>query len=158
MTNELKPRRMGVTRAMKGLPSVPKQELQLVDNECFPVFTWAEFGQAIPSFIEGDVVVAVNAKVFGSAKYPFETVALSDDIPKAKTGPKPTLDKCKPETWRAIAWIAAHKGYPSAVEFAATEGIKTDRHAIYYRLNRQTKDEIKRTLGKDPAAIDEGKE
>lgn len=127
-----------------------------MDSECFPVFTWAEFGQAIPSFIEGDVVVAVNAKVFGSDKYPFETVALSDALPKAKRGPVPTLDQCSADLWTGIAWVAAHHGYPSAVEFAASQGIKTDRHAIYYRLNRQTKAKIKAEL--DGVAIgNEGK-
>lgn len=125
----------------------PKQELALVDAGCFPVFTWPEFNQAEPSFLDEDTAVAVSPAVFGGMEYRFKLEALSDELPKAKRGPKPTLDKCAPETWAAIAWIAAHVSYPKAVEFAAAQGIKTDRHAIYYRLNRQTKAEIKASMG-----------
>ncbi|MEP5759433.1 MAG: hypothetical protein ABJ327_09080 [Litoreibacter sp.] len=71
MNDKLKPRRMGVTRAMKGLPKVPDQEVRLVDADCYPVFTWAEFPQVIPSFVEDDVLVAVSSAVFGVKKLPF---------------------------------------------------------------------------------------
>lgn len=120
-----------------------------MDAECFPVFTWQEFVQAEATFLDEDTAVAVNPAVFGKSEYRFATVALSDDLPKAKTGPKPTLDKCAPETWAAIAWIAVNWTYPKAVAFAASQGIKTDRNAIYYRLNRQTKAAIKAAIGNE---------
>lgn len=138
MTHELKPRRVGVTRKMKGLPETKEQEASLVSADCYPIFTWAEFPQAIPSFIEGDVVVAFNSAVFGSNKYPFTTEALNDGIPKAKTGPVPTLDKCNADQMDAIEFIVGDSGYPMAVRYCrARLGITTDRHALYHRLKRK---------------------
>lgn len=129
---------MGVTRAMKGLPTVPKQEIRLVDADCYPVFTWAEFPQAIPSFIEGDVLVAVSSAVFGAKEWPFITEALSDGIPKAKTGPVPSLDKCNDDQMGAIEFMVEVSGYPMAVKYCADKlGITTDRHALYHRLKRK---------------------
>lgn len=137
MTNKLKPRRMGVTRKMAGLPTVPKQEASLVDADCYPVFDWVEFPKVIPSFLEDDVVVAVSSAVFGAKQYPFITEGLSDELPKAKPGPKPTLDKCNPDQMVAIEYLVEKFGYPAAVEYCAEKlGIKTDRHALYYKLKR----------------------
>lgn len=135
---------MGVTRKMAGLPTVPKQELQLVDADCYPVFDWKEFPQVIPTFIEGDVVVAVSSAVFGAKEYPFITEGLSDDLPKAKTGPKPTLGKCNADQIIAIEYIVEEFGYPAAVKFCREKlGIVTDRHALYHMLKRSKKKEGK---------------
>jgi hypothetical protein len=142
MTDKLKPRRMGLTRTMKGLPKVSEQEARLVDADCYPVWTWAEFPDVTPSFIDGDVIVAVSSAVFGSKEWPFITEGLTDDIPKAKTGPKPSLGKCEPKDLASIEFIIENAGYPMAVRYCRDVlGIVTDRHALYHRLKRKTKKE-----------------
>lgn len=120
----------------------------MVDADCYPVFTWAEFPLAIPSFLEGDVVVAVSSAVFGTKEYPFITEGLTDDLPKAARGPKPTLDKCNGDQLAAIEFMVEESGYPMAVKYCADRlGITTDRHALYHRLKRK-----KRNAKKEPSS------
>lgn len=150
MSNELKPRRMGVTRKMTGLSAVSKQETDLVNADCYPVFTWAEFPKAVPSFIDGDVIVAVSSAVFGSTEWPFSTEALTSEKPKAKTGPKSKFSKCDEKDLRSIEFVIEEQGYPMAVRYChAVLGITTDRHAIYHRLKRVPRNKRLKAIGNE---------
>ena len=131
---------MGVKRAMRGLDPVKKQETDLVNAGCYPIWEWVEFASVIPSFIEGDIVVAVSSAVFGAKEYPFITEFLNEDAPKKPTGPVPTLGKCSAEQIGGVKFALEKLGYPGAVQYChEVLGIETDRHKIYHFLVRSRK-------------------
>ena len=155
MNDPRKPQRAGLTRKLTGLPPVKEQHDALLDAGCFPIWEWSELIHAVNSSVTGDVIVAVDERVFKGAKMGEIIAEAMTDGPKVKAkkpGPKPKLAAANDDQWFAINWVYLNTKPKegNAVALAQAWGIDADRFAIRNRSNREAKEA--------QAAIDEGKE
>lgn len=166
MTEELAPRRMGVTHKVGDLPSEKKQEDMLDEAGVWPIFSWAEFmghtiqGSKNPpgheTFMATDTAVIVDQRVLGKKKWHFNIEVLGDAQPSkggGKRGPKTDLYTATPDQWTAIklCYLKTKPKIENALMMAEAFGIKTNYRAIRHRANVEVKAAIQ------AAAKDEGK-
>lgn len=151
------PQRMGLTRKLAGLPSLAEQGQLLDDNNCVVIWTYTEIDQARHSFMDDDVLVAVDEKAFGKFRDLFkcgtEVISAGPRV-KKKTGRKTLLPEPATPEWHAIRHMYLHPDVKQqiAVDYAHELGFtKANRHAIGNRIKYEMQQAAK-------AAAIEGKE
>ena len=156
-----KPQRMGITRKLTGLPPEKVQHDALMDAGCFPVHPYAHLAPLSVYPVDGDVFVAIDARVFKGASDNIVTEILSDGptVKKKAPGPKPKLAKATATEWFCINWVYLNTKPKegNAVALAAALGFDVDRFAIRNRSNKEAAEaELERV--KDAAIGNEGKD
>lgn len=152
MNDFIKARRVGVTRKLKDLQPETKQAIALDDAGCEVVYSWSEFigsgdqNAVHHSFLEDDTAVVVDTSVLKNDDWPFNVEVIGADLtkPKKKRGPKAKLDSATPDQWFAINWVYMHTKpkEANAIALAAAFGIEADRNAIFYRSNKEKKEQL----------------